>query len=247
MATKVKTKVEEKAAKAAAKADAKTKEAEYMKETKVHRFLINAALDGNVKRAALLVAQGADVNFVHKDKRTALSVALAKGHAEMTRFLLDHGADPICYDYYASGIPFDGTIGPIHLFERVINSCKFEKNAHRSIFAHTPLHNGEYYKYIDTAMCLVDKNVISMDYAIRRFIEEFSETDTNLDIFKAFIERGYSPKTEDEKGRTVLYLARQNGRYRLAKFIEDLEQSSAPKGLEQIQVERARNDSANTK
>lgn len=59
------------------------------------QFLIHAAATGNIETVQELVdKQNLDVNFADYDGRTALHLAMAEGHGQVARFLLDRGADP---------------------------------------------------------------------------------------------------------------------------------------------------------
>jgi ankyrin repeat protein len=55
--------------------------------------LLNAARDGNIPRARLLLLLGSDVNY-STNSGTALHLAAGRGDTALLEFLLRHGANP---------------------------------------------------------------------------------------------------------------------------------------------------------
>jgi len=62
--------------------------------------LLFAAQQGDVESARILLAAGADVNEATEEDGSALVVAMASGHDEMSLYLLEQGADPNAADAY---------------------------------------------------------------------------------------------------------------------------------------------------
>lgn len=62
--------------------------------------LTYAARDGFTDIARLLIAHGADVNWIDGEGVTPLILAAHKDHIELVQLLLDHGADPTIQDQW---------------------------------------------------------------------------------------------------------------------------------------------------
>lgn len=62
--------------------------------------LTYAARDGFAEIAQLLIAAGADVNWIDGEGVTPLILAAFKGHAELVKLLLDHEADITVQDQW---------------------------------------------------------------------------------------------------------------------------------------------------
>lgn len=62
--------------------------------------LTYAARDGFTQIAVLLLAAGADVNWIDGEGVTPLILASFKGHRELVQLLLDHGADTTIIDQW---------------------------------------------------------------------------------------------------------------------------------------------------
>jgi len=63
-----------------------------------HRFTLlhHMAAEGEVAKAKLLLAHGADIDAIDDEYRsTPLGVAARRGHGAMVELLLEHGADPV--------------------------------------------------------------------------------------------------------------------------------------------------------
>jgi len=57
--------------------------------------LYQAALDGNLPLVQHHIREGVDPNYQHPEILcTPLVASLVQGHADVARYLLDHGADP---------------------------------------------------------------------------------------------------------------------------------------------------------
>jgi uncharacterized protein len=59
-----------------------------------------AAQQGDIELAKMLLAAGADVNEATDEDGSALIIAMASGHEEFARYLLEHGANPNSKDPY---------------------------------------------------------------------------------------------------------------------------------------------------
>ena len=67
-------------------------EEEEFDENDMYKF-VNACWDGNMKQVQDFITRGIDVNVKDKFKRTALYYAAARGHVEVTKVLIQNGAD----------------------------------------------------------------------------------------------------------------------------------------------------------
>lgn len=104
------------------------------------------AMDGRVDIAKALIAKGADVNAVSKEKVTPLFFAAQNGHAPMVKLLLEHGADTSIRCAYSEDACLHGD-NPLHVACRNKHKSVVEllvvatKNINaRDGFERTPLH-----------------------------------------------------------------------------------------------------------
>lgn len=63
------------------------------KTDEMHTALMEAAMDGHVEVARLLLAHGAHVNMPADSFESPLTLAACGGHTELASLLLGHGAD----------------------------------------------------------------------------------------------------------------------------------------------------------
>jgi hypothetical protein len=99
-------------------AEAHTAEASGPVRPPVDQQVMNeAALNGDLEKITVFIAQGADPNGIDPEGRTALMFAAFNGHTEIVRLLLEAGAEPGNRDamgrtalLYASTGPFAETV-----------------------------------------------------------------------------------------------------------------------------------------
>ncbi|CBN58107.1 hypothetical protein OSCI_3620030 [Kamptonema sp. PCC 6506] len=83
---------------------AKTIRRQTREQNKAVEKLIDATMDGNLKKVQNLIASGADVNSIGSCNRTAMSLAIQMGQIPIIQALLDAGANPNLPDETDEGL-----------------------------------------------------------------------------------------------------------------------------------------------
>ena len=93
-----------------------------MKQSLLFFELCTASGEGNVKRVQELIEDGADVNRVDYDKRSALHIACSDGHYEVAKLLVKEGASILVKDRWGQ-TPYDDAIrGGHHTIIDLLNA-----------------------------------------------------------------------------------------------------------------------------
>jgi hypothetical protein len=85
--------------------------------------LISAALFGKTEAAKILIAAGADVNFINNDGSTALHTSAFFCRPEIVKMLLDKHADKTIKNKYGS-TPYESVVAPYSQVKSVYESMQ---------------------------------------------------------------------------------------------------------------------------
>jgi ankyrin repeat protein len=178
-----------------------------------------AALKGQLRVAAFLLANGADINFKANNDRAPLFYAAANGHRAMVELLLAKGADVNTRD-------FSGKT-PLHLaadngFQSVAEALlvgKADVNA-RDTYQYTPLHYAARKGHVAMVAFLLDHRA-NPDTQGKDGRTPLSITALAgyAETLKKLLTAGAKPDLADSDGRTPLSYAAENGHFESVKAL----------------------------
>ena len=179
-----------------------------------------AALCGLCDVAKGLAIDPKDVNSQYfYDKSTPLHLSSLKGHVDITRFLIEHGANPAAQDqrgstplYYASR---NGRLDIARIL--VEHGANAEVQDQDGL---TPLHSVSWNGDLDIARFLVEHgaNPATQDQDGSTPLHSAS-LNGHLDIARFLVEHGANANAQNQCGSTPLHSASWNGHLDVARFL----------------------------
>ena len=172
--------------------------------------------------AFLIVEHSQDVNARgFDDAETPLHVASRRGHSDIARLLLEHGADANAHDGYKRN--------PLHLpsgtglldVARVLLDHGADPNGQNGD-KNTPLHRASRNGHVDVARVLLDHgadpNAHDDD---KRTPLHFPSGTGHLDVVRVLLDHGADPNGQNGDKNTPLHRASRNGHVDVARVLLD--------------------------
>ncbi|WQF77076.1 Putative NACHT nucleoside triphosphatase, P-loop containing nucleoside triphosphate hydrolase [Colletotrichum destructivum] len=182
--------------------------------------LVCACFNGDVKIAAILIANGADATIAVEDRRTPMHAASQNGHINVVRLLLEKGVDTTVTDEDGwTPMHFASQNGHIEVVKLLL-----KKRADAVVTNNdgwTPMHAASLSGHVDVVKLLVEKgaDATATDNNGRTPIHAALQND-HIDVFQMFLQtERINIDWRDKNGRSLLSLAAGNGHETILKTI----------------------------